>query len=322
MKEEFYNKKWFKEVLIVGIPTTISVIGVVISLFDTIPPGIKKILIGVNVLLLLIILYVSIHYAKKETNYQEIIEKKDADHQEMITKYEMMIKDLKSNLMAVNATILTYTTLFEKWTNNIYEFANLIKENKVTNLSWNKNGYYDTICRECSNMIHQYCNPNGDNTKRKNVSVSFVEYIVDDKGDEYIQMVSDSNPQGAKPSVFNIKERLAESKYYYAELIQMQNPMKALVNNGEILQKFKSRNGNSDLSKYTQYISIPVSCSNNKLLGIFQVTTEYDYIIESSMESLLHFAKEKVIPYTNLILLVDKIHKGLYACPEQNNGEE
>ena len=169
-------------------------------------------------------------------------------------------------------------------------------------------------------MIQRYCNPNGDNSKKKNVSVSFIEYTVDEKGNGYIQMVSDSNPQGAKPSAMNKKERLEKSEYYYAELIRKRKPMEVAVNNGEIRQKFKEVSRTSDLAKYTQYIAIPVSCSNNKILGIFQVTTEYDYIIESSMESLLHFAKEKVIPYTNLVLLVDKIHKGLYACPEQNSG--
>lgn len=320
MNEEFYEKKWFKDLLIIGIPTAISVIGVLTSLFNSIPLNIKNVLIFVSIFLFFIFLYASTHYSKKDTSYREIIEKKDADYQEMIAKYEALIKKLKSDLMAEGTTIVTYTTLFEKWTNNIYEFAYLIKKNEVTDLSWNKKGYYDTICWECSNMIQRYCNPNGDNSKKKNVSVSFIEYTVDEKGNGYIQMVSDSNPQGAKPSAMNRKERLEKSEYYYAELIRKRKPMEVAVNNGEIRQKFKKVSRTSDLAKYTQYIAIPVSCSNNKILGIFQVTTEYDYIIESSMESLLHFAKEKVIPYTNLVLLVDKIHKGLYACPEQNSG--
>lgn len=94
------------------------------------------------------------------------------------------------------------------------------------------------------------------------------------------------------------------------------------INNEEILKIFNRITRNTDLSKYCQYIALPIYCTSNKLLGVFQVVTKYDYIIESERVDLLKFVEEKLIPYSNLIVLVDKINKGLYVNPQNIQKEQ
>lgn len=304
MKKKNYDRKRFKEFITIGIPALVSVIGVILSLIKTMPFYVKITLIIINLLLLLVLFFALYYYSKQEIEYSE---------QEK--KYKKTIQNLKSNLCAKNAVVTTYTLLTERWGDNIYEFANLIKKNEVTNRSWDKQEYYKTICLGCSDMIHEYCHPEERNLKKKNISVNFVEYTTDENGLEYIELVADSNPSEDRPQMYKKKERLEDSRFYYAEMIRDHKGLDVAKDNSEILKRFNKTSLNTDLSKYTQYIAIPILCSNNKLLGIFQVVTEYNCKIELDEESLRDFAKDKVIPYTHLMLLVDKIHKGLYARP-------
>lgn len=280
---------WLKSFILMGIPTIISAIGVAVSLISFSSRH-KVMLVIFNIFLLVIYMFAVVIYSRNEVN----------------------LNSLKTDLEASNEIIIVYKRLFEHWAKKIYDFAEAVKDNSVTNLSWDKLGYYDMICFECCEMIKRFCS-----TQEDNISVNFIEYKVDKNGEEFIEMIIDTNQSSTKPRSFEIKEKLSESKYHYAELIRKKfKGIEVATNNEDIRRIFKKINPDADMSKYTQYIAIPIYCKKNKLLGIFEIITEYDCIIESEKKKLLKFAKEKITPYTNSILLVDKIHKGLYATPE------
>ena len=67
---------------------------------------------------------------------------------------------------------------------------------------------------------------------------------------------------------------------------------------------FKSVSKTSDLSKYTQYIAIPLYCKSGNLLGVFQIVTKYDYVIETDKQKMIQFINDMIIPFANLIVLL------------------
>lgn len=320
MREYIYQKTWFKNTILISIPTIISTIGVIISLLKN--QTAKNTLCVVSVFLMiclaLAVFFFSHHedeiYERNKELENEL--KKLEEEQKKLTAILAHMENLyKTSIF----TIASFSELSEVWAKSINAFANnVLSSGKVSSKAWNSTKYFDSICAQCKNMIMKYCN-NDDSSK---VSVSFVSYYQDDAGDKWVHMIAHSNPESTRPNACKGKQKLSECTYHYAELIREDlSDIEVAVNNEEIRRIFKRISKNTDLSKYTQYIAIPIYCTSQKLLGIFQIVTKYDYIIENDAVHLLGFATESLIPYSNLIVLVDKINKGLYASPKQINEE-
>lgn len=314
-KQKTTQKGWFRNTILIAIPTVISAVGVVISLV-TIPDSIKYALIFFIVLLTLVLVGFVLFFSNQDDRFYDEYGKLSEEKKSLTTILAHMENLLKTNKF----TITTLSEMSEKWAKNINAFSNnVLVNNKVSNKSWDKIKYFDAICLQCKNMIMQYCN-NADSTK---VSVGFVACREDTNGEKYVHMISHSSPEATRPNACKHEEKLLESAYHYAELIKDEcSDIEVATNNEEVRRVFRNISKNTELSKYTQYIAIPVYCTSNKLLGIFQVVTKYDYVIESDRVELLKFAEESIVPYSNLIVLVDKINKGLYINPGEIEMEE
>lgn len=309
--QKFYQKSWFKNTILISIPCLISTIGVIISLTENLSKIAKNTLTIIIIVSMLILVFAVLLFANQDdkiyNNYQDTLK----ENEKLLNLLAHMNNDLKTS----NMTIAIFSDLFENWSKNINTFANkVLNKQFVSDTSWDKIKYFDTICLQCKNMIKQYCK-NEDNSK---ISVGFVQYSENEYGDQTVHMIAHSNPISSRPKACKKEQKLSESPYHYADLIKDEDTdIEVAVNNEEILRIFNKISKNTDLTKYCQYIAIPVYCTSNKLLGIFEIVTKYDYIIESERISLLKFAEEKIIPYSNLIVLVDKINKGLYVNPEK-----
>lgn len=51
------------------------------------------------------------------------------------------------------------------------------------------------------------------------------------------------------------------------------------------------------------------------------IVTKYGYIIETDRDKMRTFITDTIIPFSNMIILADKIYKGLYINPTQINKE-
>lgn len=313
MKQLFYQKIWFKNTVLISIPTLISGIGVFISLIDSIV--FKTILFClVFALMITLIIYV-IHNGNKEDELiKEICTLKDKNEQ-----LTSILAHMENDYKTVTSEVSTFSEMIEKWAGTINSFANNIKENGyVSDKAWNKVKITDAICMSTKNIIQQYCN-NFDNS---NISVGYISYIQDQSGEEWVHMISHSSPMSIRPNACKNEVKLSECIYHYADLVRDKlSDVEIAMNNEEILRIFKKVSFDSDLSKYTQYIAIPLYCKSGKLLGIFQIVTKYGYIIETDKDKMRTFITDAIIPFSNMIILADKIYKGLYINPIQINKE-
>lgn len=308
MRESICGKLWFRNLVLIGIPSVISVLGVIISFV----PNNIKIIMGCSSIFLIICLIIAVlSFASRDNMIEEECSNLRTENNKL-----KVIADHLNNVVKTNAcSINSFGEFAGSWSKSINLFANEVSQNgMVQGKHWDKLKLFDEVCFQCRNMIKCYCDKD-DNTK---ISVGYVSYRKDNEGEEWVSLIAHSSPSSTKPHSYGGEENLLTCKYHYADLIKNNfSDIEVAVNNDEILRKFKNVSINTDLSKYSQYIAIPIYCSSKKLLGIFQIVTKYDYIIEENHIALRKFAEENIIPFSNMILLIDKINKGLYAKPQE-----
>lgn len=309
------QKGWFRNSILIILPTLISAIGVIISLNVSIAEKYSGLIIFVIAVTMLVLIGFVFFFSKQDETIYEAYQNVQKEKESLAT----ILAHMENNIKTHKFTITAFSEMTEKFAKNIHSFANTVLVNQqVSDKNWDKTKYFDLICVQCKNMIREYGN-SSDGTK---ISVGFIRCTEND-GEKYVRMIAHSNPESTRPNACKKEERLLDSSYYYAELIKSGcSDIEVATCNEEIRRRFNNTSKTTDLSKYTQYIAIPVYCTSNKLLGIFQIVTKYDYYIEKDKVRLLKFAEESIIPFSNLIVLVDKIDKGLYLNPKKIVKEE
>lgn len=298
------DKPAVKNIILIGIPTIISAISIIMALekFNRY----KNIFIFITVILLLFFILSLIYYSNKEKN-----EKNE-------------IKDLKTTIltmtkvMGINAkTISSIVNFLDIWNGDINKIANNILEEGFANeRDWNLDKIYNDICVCCRDSICKFVR----SEKDTDISVSLIKCYQRDRKD-YIKMVAHSSPQTAKPDVYNKEFLLDNCNYYFGELIRKKNrEIKAFENSAKIQANFYKANNNTDLTKYQQYIAVPIYCSSGKILGLLQITTKYNYIIMEEEVELIRFGEVYLTPFVELLTLAEKIGKGMFAKPKKRMG--
>lgn len=293
------NKPFAKNFILIGIPTIISGLGVIMAL--DILESYKNLIIASVFLLLIIFIVLLIYYSKQEKETKDEIEK-------LKTTIASMIKMLNIN----SNIVVSIIKLLENWNRDINKIANdIIKSGSANEKDWDYEKICNDICVCCKDSIMKFTELNNDT----DISVSIVKcYSLNDT--EYIKMVAHSSPQTAKPDIFDKEELLSDCKYLFGRLIRNKNrDILALENNAKIQQQFHKPKPESDLSKYNQYVAIPIMCHHNKILGILQVTTKYDYTIMNTDVELKKFSETYLTPFVELLVLIEKIEKGLFVKP-------
>lgn len=307
MRKSLLQQLWVKNTIMISFPSVISLLGIVITFVS----GNAKIIMGcISVFLMILLVLFVIYYANQEdkTN-KEMLELKEKNK-----NLEVIAYHLKNIAKTSTYSINSFSEFVETWAKSINYFANQVNTNGMApEKCWDKIKFFDEICVQCRNMIKVHC----DNNDNSRISVGFISYRKDnDTKVEWVNMIAHSSPESTRPHSYGAEEKLTSCVYHYADLIKDNvSDIEVAIDNNEICRIFKKVSISTDLSKYTQYIAIPVYCANKTLLGIFQIVTKYDYIIEKDKVTLRKFAEENIIPFSNLIVLVENINKGLYVKP-------
>lgn len=70
----------------------------------------------------------------------------------------------------------------------------------------------------------------------------------------------------------------------------------------------------TDLSKYSQYLAIPIICHNNRILGVMQVIIKYNHVLANNSQGLIKFGETHLTPFVDFLVLAEKIEKILVRC--------
>lgn len=293
------NKPSVKNFILIGIPTIISGLGVIMAL--DILKEYKNTIIFIVLLLLIIFIALLLYYSKQEKEVKDEVDK-------LKTTISSMAKMLNIN----SNTVISIVKLLENWNRDINKIANdIIKSGSANEQDWDYEKICNDICVCCKESIMKFT----ESDEETDISVSMIK-CYNNNGNDYIKMVAHSSPQTAKPDIFDKEELLSDCQYLFGRLIKDKNrDILALENNAKIQQRFYKPKSTTDLSKYNQYIAVPIMCHHNKILGILQVTTKYTYTIMGTEVELKKFSETYLTPFVELLVLVEKIEKGLFVKP-------
>lgn len=311
------NKPIIRNLILIGIPTIISGIGIIMT--QDFLSNFKSFFFYLTITLLLLFIGFVIYYAKLDKNeeirYSEINDK-NKDLLNEIDNLKTTITSITNLLNTNNSIVTSFVSIIEPWTTNINKIANDIKSSgKANEKDWDYEKICTDICVGCKNAIKQFII----DAKDTDISVGFIKYYSNNSND-FVRMIAHSSPPTAKPDIYDIEESLADCNYQYAKLIKNRTrSIFVLENNAKIVQYFYKKHPETDLSKYTQYIAIPILCSKNKILGVLQITTKYGCKIMDTDIELEKFGETYVTPFVELLILVEKIQKGLFIKPNNNN---
>lgn len=311
------DKPITKNIILIGIPTIISALGIIIT-YDSVEKF-KNLFIYITLILLIFFIICVVYYGKLERKEQTECDNLKSKNKELQNKIEELMTTITSikNLLNTNNRIVTsFVSIIEPWTNSINKIANDIKNRgKANEKDWDYEKICSDICVGCKDTIKQFIQ----NSNDTDISVGFIRYLtLEDK--EYVKMIAHSSPPTAKPDIFDVQELLSDCNYQYAKLIKNKTrDIFVLENNEKIMQTFHRKHPDTDLSKYTQYIAVPILCSKNKSLGVLQITTKYGCEIMETSVDLKKFGETYITPFVELLVLVEKIQKGIFIKPENNS---
>lgn len=301
------NKPVVKNIILIAIPTIISAIGIIMT--SDLLANFKSLLIFSTIILLFIFIFFVIYYAIQDKKEIDEITSLKKNNEDLMIKMTSINNVLKAN----SSIVASFISIIEPWTEYINKIANDIQiRGKANQKDWDYEKICTDICIGCRNMIKQFIQVSGDT----DISVGFIKHYYYGEN-EYVKMISHSSPPTAKPDIFDVQELLSDCHYQYAKLIRSKTRnIFALENNERIRQYFYKKHDDTDLSKYTQYIALPILCSKNKSLGVLQVTTKYGCKIMDSEVDLKKFGETYITPFVELIILVEKIQKGIFIKPD------
>lgn len=249
---------------------------------------ISCVLIITIVLLLASDILLTIAYAKREENLEEM---------------QCQIEKQEKTFLYLSETFNDLGSEFMRSSEKIYKVIKNAKDTGQIRLdSWNKCNFYDFIC----DSLHEYICKIAE--KGDDFSVSIITKDTSGKSNMFF-MISRSRKSKGTPKIYNkeIYEKNAK-KYFYWKLFDLNNSEFVILNKEEIQKNFFFSN-ETDIAKYNQYIGIPIYCPGNNMIALLQIIAHKDCIIYSDKDKLGKLIENIGMVYSNFALLGDKIEK-------------
>lgn len=138
------NKPLVKNAILVGIPTIISAIGIIMALDKL--KDYSNVFIIITLLLLIVFLISLYYYSKQEKSNQDEI---DGLKSTILTTQKVI---------GINAkTIGSIVKLLENWNIDINKIANdILKDGYANEKDWNRDKIYNDICVCCRDSISEF----------------------------------------------------------------------------------------------------------------------------------------------------------------------
>jgi len=304
-KDKKANNNFFanKEFVLNALPLIIGFLGVLVGFIKN---SVAFAIIILFILLLTLLNILAIYYyGKREKHISSEIEKLKQD----IAVKEVCLDKYKNINKVMNHIVATFDHMTEQFAKK----ANIISHDiqtsgKVKEREWNVPLLCEEICISCCDMIKKEAKT------EKDVGVSFISSYINNNNIPVLKMIADSSQ--VKPNVYDIEEPLESCIYYYATLIREKNPdITAVADKDKLYHLFRRKKDTTDLTKYSQYIAIPVICYEKKVIGILQVVIRNGLKIRETDLELRELAENYIGPFVRLILLTNKLEKGLFAIP-------
>ena len=122
------NKPTIKNLILIGIPTIISALGIIMTSNNL--NDFKNIFIFITICLLIVFICFIIYYSREERKENNKYNELQNENEELQVKIENLVSTITSikNLLNTNSSIVTsFVSIVEPWTTNINKIANDIR---------------------------------------------------------------------------------------------------------------------------------------------------------------------------------------------------
>lgn len=313
---KFIYNKWFKTIFpiisSVAIAVFTGIIGSEISGKQTWSSSrVLQTSIVVVAVLLTFDICLAIFYFKRE----EDLDEKQTQINEKNNIIDQKEKDLKYLLEAFDSLGNEFMRSSEK----MYQVITNAKLNGEIRLdAWSKNEIFSFVC----DSLHDYICKVAE--KGNDFSVSIIVRNKKNRKCHYLMEARSVNSKGT-PNMYNVAVSEKKAKdYYYCKMFKNDNPEPSFLNQEEIKEKFYF-NENTNRSKYSQYIGIPVCCSKkseNKMFALLQIISHKESIIFNDPDKIRSFIYDIANVYVNFIVLADKIEKAFLTVSMEDQEKE
>lgn len=315
-KSSIFVNKGIKNVIVMAVPVVITILATIATYLKN--DTIKGIITALMIVLALIYAVATYYYGKFSKNK---LDEKNAlieELQQDVRHLKEKNKELENKNIVQSDIIATFQELSEEYANNINKIAKSIQEKGIVEVkNWDLQTLSDEICKACLKMLKSYTG-----FTSADISVGFIKNYNNKAGKKCVKMIACSDPSSSRPHIYGVEEALENCVYYYKDIIEEANPdVVVIADKLKVQQLFKKKNRNTDISKYSQYVAVPIICSENKIQGILQVDIKNDKKIKETEAELMTFSKAYIMPYGNLLLLIHKIEKGLLAQAPSNTNK-
>ncbi len=246
-------------------------------------PILKERLVILSIITILLHIIAIIIYGRIEMNQKNQIENTGKERNEQ--------KSVKKMLQIVNKVVRDNANMFhelvyqKKGHSDIQDWH--LMENKG-----------DEICTAIYQMVAETAEDG------KDFSVSMMFKKVENGVNGYTMLSRISNENGHNPRSYRnfVSEIEAEGFYYKKIFDESPTRPQILANKREISKNFQD----STALNYSQYIALPITCKNNKIVGILQIVSYNDCKIAKDKKELARLSNEYFSVYATLMLLCDK----------------
>lgn len=261
-------------------------------------------------------------YAKADKNSKKDMDqlKKDVDTQKKELKNSILsLKPYSTSLQGV-AEICKFCA--QKANVQIHE---IIEHSRLDCKTWNFDAASDIVCMTIYNYILQHLNITHTDPDGEFVDVE-VEYVKLVESDDQKQEQADKiclcghyHPTRSGPRILGRKRIISETGYHDSQLFfASADDPDILLDNEAIGKAFTLRDGKT--YDYSQYIGIPVLCTTaentRKMVGLLEIVCHGKSIISSDRQTIESIAKQLLVPYAYMFLLLFKMDKALRAVPK------
>lgn len=281
MKKFFFNIIT-KSILLTVLPLIYSLV-FPYALSADISEVVKNTCVWVSVISLIIHIIVLIVYGIDESNRKSKIDKIELIETEI--NHAKKIIEISNKVVRDNANMFHELVLSKKGHSDIEDWHLLEAKG-------------DEICRAVYNMLEDISETGSD------FSVSMMFRKLEKGVNGYTMLSRIATDTGHNPRSYRnfISESEAQGFYYKKIFDDKPTSPDILHNKREIKKHFKE----SKALNYSQYIAVPITCKNNKMVGILQIVAYNNSIIAKDKKKLQRLSNQYFALCATLMLLCDK----------------
>lgn len=228
------------------------------------------------------------------------------------TNERRLLAELQLRIKGYENVIESIESLCENTSSAVTTIIQKANSDKVFDFEyWSFNLACKQVCTHIYNLIHEI-------KGASNFDVAYVRLYEDADEKDCVYMCAYASKMN-KPSILGAHRKFREGNYYDLKLFARNSAEIVVLIDKEVSNNFyHSGIISATENKNKQYIALPVTCKDGKMIGLLEVTCHEESALGVTKKEVTEFANKYLTPFAHFILLLHKIEKAMIAGTENS----